>query len=270
MRIASTPEHGGVYPFHMQTGARRETLLEAIDTPFNSVRVTRTGHRVDMDVAGATFATWHPTYLLTGYSWDAVTAGCLLHPGGTPHSLLMLGLAGGTVARQLRHLLPASAIIAVEIDPGLVKLARTHMQLDDLEVEILIADAYDHVARSDRAYDVVIDDIYLTGPEDVERPKAVKGRTLDRLREVMRPDGVLVANMITDGPHRRHFEAAREAFAAAFPRVAEIEAPRGYNTILVGGRSLLDPLRLADYTDAFPTRRDRTLWRRLCERVKAD
>lgn len=252
----------------MGVGPRHETLLEASRTPFNTVRVTRTGRRVDMDVAGATFATWHPTYLLTGYSWDAVTAGCLLHPTGAPQSLLMLGLAGGTVARQLRHLLPEAAMTAVEIDPGLVKLARKHMHLDELELEIAIADAYDHVARSDRAYDAVIDDIYLTGPEDVERPKAVKGRTLDRLREVTRTDGVLVANMITDGPHRRHFEAAREAFAAIFPQVAEIEAPRGYNTILVGGRSLQDPLRLADYTDAFSTRRDRTLWRRLCERVR--
>jgi spermidine synthase len=245
-------------------------LLEAAQTPFNTVRVTRTGRRIDMDVAGATFATWHPTHLLTGYSWDAVTAGCLLHPTGSPKTILMLGLAGGTVARQLRQLLPEAAITAVEIDPGLVRLARRHMQLDELDIEILIADAYAYIARSDRAYDVVIDDIYLTGPDDVERPQAVKGRTLERLCEVTRPDGVLVANMITDGAHQRHFLTASQAFADTFPRVANIEAPRGFNTILVGGRSLQDPLRLADSTDAFPTRRDRTLWRRLCERAKAD
>lgn len=237
--------------------------LTTVTTAYNRVEMNQVGKRIDMDVEGATFATWHPIHYLTGYSWDAVTAGCLLHPGRPPASILMLGLAGGTVARQLRLLVPDVKITAIEIDAALVDLAHTYMGLDSLKIQVEVADAYSWLKTCPGHYDVVIDDIYLSGRMDVERPISPTGETLALLRRCLSPTGLVVANMITDGLHQALFHETRSAFSSRFAATCEIPAPKGFNHILVGGRCLGDPATLTPYSRCFPTRRDRDWWQRI-------
>ena len=99
---------------------RESVELESITTPFNSVAARKIGERVDLEVEGATFATWHPKLVMTGYSWDALAVAALLRGDGPPTSILTLGLGGGTVTRQLRMLLPDVRLVGVEID-GAIK-----------------------------------------------------------------------------------------------------------------------------------------------------
>lgn len=215
-----------------------------------------------MAVEGATFATWHPNYYLTGYSWDAVAAACLMCPH-VPTSILMLGLAGGTVARQLRLLLPTVQITAVEIDPDLVELAQRYMGLEQLQVKVEVADAYVWLKACSSTFDVVVDDVYLSGRVDVERPFAPTGDTLNLLDAHTEPFGIVVANMITDGLHKETYKKTRSAFKNRFASVAEAPSPKGYNQILVGGKTLANPSILDDFTCRFPRQRDRNWWRRI-------
>lgn len=220
--------------------------LESITTAYNTVAVRQAGERVDLEVEGATFATWHPRQLMTGFSWDALACGALLHGGGPPTSILVLGLGGGTVTRQLRALLPEARLVGVEIDAGIVDLARRYMHLDEQRVEAHIEDAYEYLARTTEKFDAILDDLFLTGPTDVVRTRVPDGSTLQLLRGRLAPGGVLVANLITDlGEHRSVRLAARRAFLGAFPSVRLVVPPRGLNEILVGGedtrpRSVLD------------------------------
>ena len=237
--------------------------LNTITTAHNQVEIKRVGKRIDMDVEGATFASWHPDYYLTGYSWDAVTAGCLLHPT-TPTSILMLGLAGGTVARQLRRLLPKVQITAIEIDSDLVELARTYMELDQQQVQVEIADAYNWLQTCSTLYDVVIDDLYLSGCGDVERTLAPTGKYLKLLKKRLAPTGLVAANMIADGQHLKFCEETVATFHNEFASVAEIASPKGYNHIVIGGNRLANPTTtLSTFTACFPTQRDRDWWQRL-------
>ncbi len=229
-------------------GARDSVPVTSLTTQFNTVAVRRAGERVDLEVEGATFATWHPRHAFTGYSWDALAAAALLRPGGPPASVLLLGLGGGTVTRQLRALLPEVRLVGVEIDAGVIELARTYMTLDEQQVEVHIDDAYAFLARTTERFDVVLDDLFLTGPDDVVRTRVPQGETLKLLRARVAPGGLFVANLITDaGEHKSVRVASRKAFADAFPVSRVVTPPRGLNEILVGGDEVLPRSALASW-----------------------
>lgn len=237
--------------------------IERVSTPFNEIVARRVGERVDLDVEGATFATWHPRHLLTGYSWDALTAACLCHDDGPPASVLLLGLGGGTMLRQLRALVPDLRAVAVEIDPMVVELARNHMELDAIGAEVVIDDAYAFIEGCTERFDVVIDDLFLTGPHDVERSAVPEGHVLERMTALLTQGGVFAANLITDGGHRKVRRAAREAFLERFSTVRSVKPPRGLNEVLVGADSLAAPKLLREYADAFDEPTDKERWLQL-------
>lgn len=243
-------------------GSARSEILEQLSSPYNEVVVRQHKKRIDFDVAGATFATWHPEKLLTGYSWDAITAACMLR-STDPSSVLLLGLAGGTVVRQLRALLPHSTITAVEIDEEVVDLGRRHMELGRFDAEIVIGDAYEFLKSSHRTFDVVIDDVYRTGIDDVERPYQNVWEFIGQMSHRAGPEGLVVANFVTGQDHQFLYDEAEAVYRSQFKKCAKVVPPLGYNTILVGGESLRDPATLKEMRSRFAAESDKKRWRKL-------
>ena len=87
-----------------------------VDTAHQQVQIWKSERQCEFRVAGAIHAWWHEKKYLTGLAWDNLAAASLLRPAGPPRSILMLGLAGGTAMRILRHLLPDCRLVAVDID----------------------------------------------------------------------------------------------------------------------------------------------------------
>lgn len=208
-------------------------------------------------------AWWHRDRFLTGLAWDNIAAGALLRPEGPPKSLLMLGLAGGTALRILRHLLPDCDFTAVEIDAEIIELAREHMTLEALGAEIIVADAYEWAEKSQRRFDVVIDDCYFAGEEDVFRPQTRAAWGVDLLADLLRPGGLLLTNLITGSGHRRMQSRTRAAFKRRFPTVRSVTTPESMNETLVGGDRVRPGGVLDGWTQAFPDATDRALWERV-------
>ncbi len=237
--------------------------IHTFATPYNVGRVTQNGRRLDMEVEGATFASWHPEQLLTGYSWDALSAAALLHSSGQPGRILLIGLAGGTMVRILRHLVPRARITAVELDGKLVDIAVRHMHLDLETVDLHIGDAYAYLRKTRKRFDVVLDDLYLSGATDVYRPASVDRTMIMQYRRLLRDDGIVAVNMITDTPHRAVLRETREAWSREFKETAAITAPRGYNQALIGGERLNSASVLETALSLFTTGADRRMWKQL-------
>lgn len=214
-------------------------------------------------VAGAIHASWHRKRFLTGLAWDLLAAAALLRPGGAPRSVLMLGLAGGTAFRTLRHLLPGCRLTAVEIDAEIIGLAREHMALDDLGIEVVTGDAYPWLATNRRSFDVVIDDIYLAGKTDVFRPREWDGALLGHLRRAVAPGGLLAVNLVTGKGHRAMQSATRRVLREAFPVTRSLTTAEGMNEVLVAGEKVATRRVLDPYDDAFNDWRDRMFWNRI-------
>ena len=240
--------------------------LERVESPYNNVdvRMTPTG-RIDLEVSGATHATWHPSLLLSGHAWDAITAAAVSHPEPV-NSLLLLGLGGGTCLRQLRAILPEAEMVAVEIDPEMIRLARTYMHLDELNIQVVEEDAFAFLSRPERTYDVVIDDLYHARGEDVERPCAITPDALRHHLAHLSPQGSLVMNFVVGEGHQEVFEEACDTFEHLFPQTRRIVPPYSYNEVLVGSyhrRRLLTPSKLHRFAEKFPEKLDQEHWKEL-------
>jgi spermidine synthase len=239
-----------------------EQILEAVATEYNTVAVVSAGKRINMDVEGATFATWHPWLRMTGYSWDALSAACLLRQEGPPRTVLLLGLAGGTVARQLRSLVPEAAITGVDIDGAVVDLARRHMGLDELRIEVVIADADRFLTETERRFDAILDDLFLSGPLDVARQLPPVGERLALLRDRLTPGGIIAANLITDGVghHQIVRRQVRRAFTETFPCVRVVRPLCGLNEIVAGAAEVRPGSALLPFTARLAETHDRYLF----------
>ncbi len=237
-------------------------IIERTRSPYNEVDVWETETGFDFEVAGGTHATWDRHRILTDYAWDAITAAALLREKAPPRSLLMLGLGGGTAVRQLKHFVPHIQITALEIDPAMVDLARRYMSLDELDINVIVEDAYAYIKTCTQTFDAVVDDVYLGGASDVFRPQAHDDALMEQLCARLKPGGVLLANLVTGSGHRRVQSRVRKAFKRHFEQVKRVKPPKGFNETLAGGPTA-PASRLKEFEAKLEHPRDIAAWKEL-------
>lgn len=236
---------------------------------FQKVTVWKSKLATEFRVAGAIHASFHKNRFLTGLAWDLIAAAALLKPDGKPKSILMLGVAGGTALRTLRHLLPDVSLTGIDLDGELIGLAREEMSLDETGAEIIIADAYEWMRKNKRRFDVIIDDLYLAGDEDVFRAENCDASWLDLLKESLAPGGILALNLVIGPGHRAKQTATRAALAKRFPGVRTLRTEESMNEVLVAGENVATSAVLRDHAETFTDWRDRMFWKRItCRKLK--
>lgn len=234
-----------------------------VKTAFQELEIWKSDLAVEFRVAGAIHASFHRTRFLTGLAWDIIAAAALLRPAGNPRSVLMLGLAGGTSMRILRNLLPDCRFVAIDIDGEIVQLAKDHMELGALGIEIHVADAYAWLAKNRRKFDIVIDDIYLAGKTDVFRPRAWDPALLDHLQRAVAPGGLLAVNLVTGKGHRAMQSLTRKVLRGVSGQVRSLTTPESMNEVLIAGEGVAPLSRLDDYSTGFQNWRDKMYWNRI-------
>lgn len=232
-------------------------------TRFQTVTLWKSEVAAEFRCAGAIHAWFHKKRFLTGLAWDLIAAAALLRPAGKPKSILMLGVAGGTSLRTLRHLLPEVSLTGIDLDAELIDLARGEMALDDAQAEIIIADAYAWMKANKRKFDVIIDDLYLAGDEDVFRADACDESWLGLVRRSLAPGGILGLNLVIGPGHRAKQSATRANLAKYFPAIRSLRTEDSMNEVLVAGENVASAGQLAEYEGAFADSRDRKFWSKI-------
>lgn len=124
-----------------------------------------------------------------------------------PRSVLVLGLGAGSAVHLLRrtHRIHAP-IVAVELDPEVVRLARQHFGLDRWrDLEIVVGDAAQFVERDPRRFDLVIVDVFV----DASVPAPLRApRFLQAVQQRLQPGALLLFNVVAN-----RVDAAREVDA---------------------------------------------------------
>jgi len=141
---------------------------------------------------------------------QAMMAFLLFRP--KPREVLMVGLGGGSMARFIHQRMPNVRVSVVEIDPGVVTVARRyfHFPEEDERLEILIGDGAELVPRRPAGADVLVVDGFVDG-----RPaQGLCTRSFyDGAFAALREPGVMVANfMADDGKIERHLDRIEKSF----------------------------------------------------------
>ncbi|WP_372425021.1 hypothetical protein [Salinarimonas chemoclinalis] len=168
--------------------------------------------------------------------------------------LVVGGGPGGVVREALRHR-GVESVVQVEIDAAVLDLCRTwfaHVAqgcYDDPRVEVVIADIRDFARRTDRRFDLVVNDI----SEPMEGTPAAglfEAPMLDALASLLSPEGVFVTWAGSAGPRSDDLARAIDrAVSDRLPHTARwLCHPQAYGTswlTVAGSHAPLDPWRLS-------------------------
>jgi len=190
---------------------------------------------LELRIDGTQASVYRPGRDVTGVVWWALAAPVLLLPPGRTRRVLILGLAAGSVARAIRSLDEGAEIVGVERDREVVRLARRHFDLDDLRLEVVMADAFEYLRRGRRGFDLIVEDLFVGPSRSVHKPDWLLGEGYRLIRRRLRPGGFVVSNTIHETSSVIH------AMHRIARRVVSLEVRGHWNSVVVCGRDLPAP-----------------------------
>ncbi len=150
-----------------------------------------------------------------------------------PKRMLVLGLGGGVIPREMHHYFPELEIHVVEIDPEIPLIATRFFGFrEDDKLKVHIADGRMFIKQQLRRdpvpkYDIVILDAFNS---DHIPFHLMTREFLEEVKGVLAEDGVVIANVIYSN---RLFDAELKTFLAVFARCQVFIGAYSINAMLV-------------------------------------
>lgn len=213
-----------------------EGLLYEAESPYHYIQVVEEDgeRRLLLNEGGAIHSVYHPDRILSGGIWDFF----LLAPFFSPDteadevgSLLLIGLAGGTVARQYTSVYGPIPIDGVEIDPGVVDAGRAFFGMDWLNLRPIVEDGRRFLLETGEVYDVIAVDAY----RQPYIPFYLTTREFfQAARDHLTPGGVVAVNAARTASDARLVEVLAGTMGDVFEGVYLLDAPGETNTLVIG------------------------------------
>lgn len=227
---------------------RRPGTLAELESLQHHIAVVRrpAGHRVlllDSGLGESSY--WDPSERRFYGPWPLLAVSPLLlnardglPPRHAPLRVLLIGLGGGTAARMLVRAFPRARVLGVEVDPGIVRVARRYLDLRHPRIRVRIGDGRVVLTRRPtNSADVILLDAY----RDLYVPFHLATEEFFRqARRVLRPGGVLVLNLVRMDVRDSLTHAVARTLARVFARVHVVDVPGGTNRLLVAGSHAVD------------------------------
>ena len=173
---------------------------------------------------------YNPHQVLTGWYWDYFLAAPYFNPppaAGQVHSMAIIGLAGGTIARQFTAVYGPVPIDGVEIDPDIVATGRKYFAMTEPNLHVYTADGRTFMRVTHHTYDVVAIDAF-------EQPyipfQLTTKEFFQEIRAHLSPNGVVVLNTGHTTHDYRLVQAFVNTLSLVFPSVYTFNVPNTFNT----------------------------------------
>jgi len=213
-------------------------LIYEKESAYGYIQVVHEGSRVELilNEGEAIHSIYDPQQMLTGGPWDYMLIADAFRPASdaevTPKSVAILGLAGGTAARQYTAAYGTGVqITGVEIDPDIVDVAHRYFQLNEPNVHPVVADARYWLDTKAARYDVIVMDAY----RQPYIPFHLTTREFfTEVRDHLNPGGVAVVNAGRTATDYRLVAALASTMAAVYTNVFLVDVPAFSNTLVYG------------------------------------
>ncbi|NWF68781.1 MAG: fused MFS/spermidine synthase [Chloroflexi bacterium] len=241
----------------LRAAAANTTLVYEGESPYNYIQVqedARGFRYLYLNEGQGIHSQWHPTQVEFQRTWDFfLSAPYFNAPPFVPadvESLLIIGLAGGTIARQYTHVYGGIPIDGVEIDPQIIDVGRRYFGMDMPNLTAYAQDGRYMLNHLERRYTVIGIDAY--------RPPYIPWHltTVEFFQEVrarLADNGVAVINVGRTNTDRRLVDALATTLLQVFPSVHAIDVPRAFNTILIATAQPTTDANLAQNLALLPT-----------------
>jgi spermidine synthase len=223
-------QHGGI-----RAAAYGTRLFEA-ESAYNYIQVVQDGTRTDLvlNEGHAVHSIYDPTTLYTHGPWDYFLLAPLFGSGATPGRVAIIGLAGGTVARQYTAIDGAIPIDGVEIDPRIVDVGRRYFQMTEPNLNVIVADGRYWLDTTNQRYDVIAVDAY----RQPYIPFYLTTREFfTSARDHLSADGVLAINAGRTASDFRLVDALSGTLTAVYPSVFIVDVRAYTNSVIFASRT---------------------------------
>ncbi len=180
---------------------------------------------------------WHETEVFYGGTWDYFLAAPYFNAppfrDDNVASLLLIGLAAGTIPRQYAEVYGDIFMVGIELDPEIVAVGAELFEMNPKSMPSLTTEVGDGrflLNQMDRQFSVIGIDAY--------RPPYIPWHltTVEFFAEVserLTVAGVVAINVGRTDTDRRLVDALSNTLLQVFPTVHAVDVPQSFNTILV-------------------------------------
>ena len=155
----------------------------------------------------------------------------------------IVGLAGGTVAKQYTEIFGPIPIDGWEIDPAILDVAKTYFDLSETNVHAIAADGRWGITHSEHRYSVIGVDAYRA--PYIPWQLTTREFFLEVQRHLL-PDGVLAINVGRTPEDRRLIEAMAGTVSSVFPSVHLVDVPESFNSLIYATQQPTRPENLLE------------------------
>ncbi|MEZ4496985.1 MAG: fused MFS/spermidine synthase [Thermomicrobiales bacterium] len=226
----------------------RGELVYETESTYNYIQVLQDGDNtlLALNEGQAIHSVYNPTTLTTGGPWDYFGLGPLFAEGYDPamvRSALVVGLAGGTAAREMSVTYPGIVIDGVEIDGTIADLGYEYFGMDAGSESHHAHRRRPLVPRTDRC-DVRHHRGRCLSPA-VHPVSDDDCRVFELVRDHLNPNGATVINVGRTSTDYRLVDVISSTMSEVFPYVFAIDVDRYNNTMLIG---VMDPASIDAFT----------------------
>jgi spermidine synthase len=207
-------------------------VIYETESPYNFIQVIDDNHLrlLTVNEGQAYQSVYYPNTILLGGYWDLFLVTPFLTDSVPPRSLLVVGLAAGTVTKQFAHVYPNIQMDGIEIDPEIVRVGRELFDMREPNLHVIIDDGRAALRKNDKQYDVIVVDAYRQPYvpfhlATVEYDQELRAHLTER--------GVIAINAARTPTDARLVNALAATLHQVFPTVFLMDYPNDTNTIIL-------------------------------------
>jgi len=208
-------------------------LIAEVESPYNYIQVIDdpSGWRLLTVNEGQAYqSAYRADRVLTNGIWDLFLIAPSFASPDAPRSLLMIGLAAGTTAREYTLVYGALPIDGVELDPAIIALGQQYFAMTQPNLRAIADDGRNFMQTRAGKYDVIAIDAYRQPYIPFHLTTVEFFRAA---REHLTPRGVVAVNAARTPTDYRLVDALSATLRVVFPSVYLIDHPNGANTLIV-------------------------------------